>query len=69
MMPVANISLAAVRVNAGKTQREWADELEVSVDTVTNWEKGKTEPKLSHLKKMSQLSGIPLDLIFVPEQS
>lgn len=63
------ISLEAVRVNAGMTQKEWAKELGVSNVTVVNWEKGITEPSLSILRKMSKLSGIPMDFIFVPDKS
>ena len=60
------ISLEAVRVNARYTQKAWAKEFGVSNSTVLNWEKGKTEPTLSQLRKMSELSGIPMDFIFVP---
>ena len=60
------ISLEAVRVNAKMTQKEWAKELGVSHTTVINWEKGNTEPSLTQLRKMSELSGIPMDFIFVP---
>lgn len=60
------ISLEAVRVNAKMTQKEWAKELGVSNATVVNWEKGNTEPSLTQLRKMSELSGIPMDFIFVP---
>lgn len=63
------ISLEAVRVNAKMTQKEWAERLEVSNATVVNWEKGKTEPSLSQLRKMSELSGVPMDFIFVPDKS
>lgn len=63
------ITLEAVRVNSGMKQTEWAESLGVAVNTVISWEKGKTEPTLSHLRKMSELSGIPMDFIFVPEQS
>ena len=38
------ISLEAVRVNAKMTQKEWAERLGVSNNTVVNWEKGNTEP-------------------------
>ena len=68
-MGKVNISLKAVRVNAEKTQKEWAECLNVTVDTVLNWETGKSEPKYSQVQKMSELSGIPLDLIFVPMKS
>ena len=63
------ISLEAVRVNAGMTQKEWAKNLGVSNVTVVNWEKGNTEPSLSVLIRMSELSGIPMDFIFVPDKS
>ncbi len=63
------ISLEAVRVNAGMTQKEWAKRLGVSNVTVVNWEKGNTEPSLSVLRRMSELSGIPMDFIFVPDKS
>ena len=62
------ISLEAVRVNAKCNQKEWAELLGVSNKTVINWEKGNTEPTLSQLRKMSELSGIPMDFIFVPDK-
>lgn len=34
------ISLAAVRVNANKTQAELAEEMQVTRETVNKWEKG-----------------------------
>lgn len=63
------ITLEAVRVNARMNQKEWAEKLKVSVNTVINWEKGNTEPSLSALRKMSELSGVPMDFIFVPDKS
>ena len=63
------ISLEAVRVNAKKTQKEWAKLLGVSNATIVSWEKGNTEPNLSQLRKMSELSGVPMDFIFVPDKS
>lgn len=68
-MPSIRIYLDAVRVNAKMTQTEWAEALDVNKNTVWNWENGKGEPNLSQLRKMSELSGIPIDFIFVPEQS
>lgn len=62
------ISLKAARVNANMEQKEWAENIGVSVATVINWEKGNTEPTLSQLRKISELSGIPMDFIFVPEK-
>lgn len=63
------ITLEAARVNAGLTQKELAELLGVSNVTVVNWEKGNTEPTISQLKVISDLSGIPMDFIFIPEKS
>ena len=63
------ISLAAARVNAKMNQREMADYIGVDISTITNWEKGKSEPSTSQLRKISEVSGIPMDYIFVSEQS
>ena len=63
------IFLAAARVNARMNQREFAEYMGVDVSTITNWEKGKSEPSASQLRKISEVSGIPMDFIFIPEQS
>lgn len=63
------ITLPAVRVNTGMSQKEWAKALGVGLSTVVGWETGKSEPRLSHLKEMSELSGIPIDYIFLPYES
>lgn len=63
------ISLEAARINAKLTQRQLAEILDISVGTVNNWERGKSEPSLSQLRKISELSGIPMDFIFVPDES
>lgn len=66
---VPRISIAACRVNARMKQREFAEKLGVSISTVTNWELGKTEPDLSQLRTISEISGIPMDFIFVQKVS
>lgn len=68
MMGIPKIILASVRANAQKTQKEWAELLGVSPYTVNNWEIGKSYPNAVQLRKMSELSGIPMDFIFVPEK-
>jgi DNA-binding XRE family transcriptional regulator len=40
--------------------------LSVSTTTIQNWETGKTQPKLKHLRAISELSGVPMDCIFLP---
>lgn len=66
---VPRICIAACRVNSGLNQREFAEKIGVSLATVGNWESGKTEPDLSELRKISNLSGIPMDFIFVQRES
>lgn len=63
------ISLAAARVNSGLTQAELGEKLSVSKSTVINWEKGDSEPTMTQLRNISELSGIPMDYIYVPEES
>lgn len=68
-MDKIRISIASARVNSGLNQRQFASKLGVSVNTVVNWEKGKTEPDVSQLREISHLSGIPMDFIFVQCES
>lgn len=63
------ISIAAARTNAGLNQPDFAEKMGVSVSTVLNWEKGRTEPSTSQLRMISELSGIPMDFIFVQTES
>lgn len=62
-MEMIQISLAAARVNAGLTQREVAKTLEVSQNTVVNWEKYLTEPTVGQARQLSELYKIPWDMI------
>ncbi|MBP3753564.1 MAG: helix-turn-helix domain-containing protein [Lachnospiraceae bacterium] len=64
------ISLAAARVNAGLTQDDVARELHINKQTIVNWEKGISEPKISQGKALSKLYSMPLDcIIFLPSES
>ena len=63
------ISLAAARVNAQMTQEEVAKKMNVSKNTVVNWEKGKTEPSISQSKQISKIYNMPLDYSFLPTKS
>jgi len=63
------ISLAAARVNAGLTQSDVAQILKVGKQTIVSWEKGKSEPKMSQSRQLSELYNMPLDNIFLPEKS
>lgn len=65
-MPELQISLAAARVNAGLTQDDVAKALKVTKQTVVNWEKGTSEPKISQARDLSELYNMPLRYIFYP---
>ena len=66
---VPRICIAACRVNAKLTQAEFAQQLGVDRSTVANWEAGNTEPNVTQLRRISEISGIPMDFIFVPIKS
>lgn len=59
------ITLKAARVNVGMTQREAAEALDVSRETLQNYEAGKRFPSVPTIKKMEDLYKIPYaNLIF-----
>ena len=60
------ISLEAARVNAKMTQAEAAERLGVTIQTILNWEKGRTEPTISQARQIEKVYGIPLANIFLP---
>lgn len=57
------ISIAAARVNAGKTQAEVARALHVGKQTVVSWEKGKTSPNIAKAQEFCELCNIPIDRV------
>lgn len=63
------ISLEAARVNAHMTQTEAAEKLGVTVQTILNWEKGRSEPSISQGRLIEQVYGIPIENIFLPMAS
>lgn len=63
------ITLKACRINSNMEQEAWAKEIGVTLNTISNWERGKTEPSLSQLRKISDLSGIPIDYIVLHTDS
>lgn len=64
-----DVSLKACRANADMTMAQWAEAIGVGVSTVSNWENDIGEPTASQLRKISELSGIPMDYICIPWKS
>lgn len=61
------IGLRAARVNAGFTQKEAAERLEISRSTLANYEMSKTKPDIDTAIALAKLYGVPIDnLIFLP---
>lgn len=58
------ISLKAARVNAGLTQREAAEALQISKSTILSYEKYRTKPDIDTAKKIANLYGITVNDIF-----
>lgn len=68
-METLQISLAAARINANMTQEAVSKALHVGKQTVVRWEKGKSIPSFITLTALSNLYGIPIDNIILPEKS
>jgi len=63
------ISLKAARVNVEMTQTDMAKAIGVDISTICSWESGKTEPSASQLRKISEITHIPMDYLFLPCES
>lgn len=53
------ISLAAARMNAGYTQKEVAERLNMGERTIRRWESGKTAPTVDKFIEMCRLYNCP----------
>ena len=51
------ISIKAARVNANISAESVAKKLDITVDTLYNWEKGKTIPNICFVKKLADIYG------------
>ena len=60
---MVKVTLKAARVNAGYTQKEAAELLDVSISTLKNWESGKSFPTQPMIEKICKLYSICYDAI------
>lgn len=59
------ITLRAARVNAGLTLAQAAKLLDVSEQTIINWEKGRNYPDVRKVMKIEDVYGVPYrEIIF-----
>ncbi len=62
------ITLKAARVNNNMTQSEAAKKIGITVDTLSNYERGKSYPDVPIIKKIEEVYGLTYsDIIFLPE--
>lgn len=57
------ITIAAARVNAGKTQEEVARALHVGKQTIGAWENGKTSPTMEKAMAFCKFCNVPFDRV------
>lgn len=69
-MVIDKVTLPVARKIAGITQLGLAKTLGVSESTVSNWEKGRSEPTISQAIAIGEAVGIPYDnIIFLPQNT
>ena len=66
---MAKIPLNAARVAAGLTQEQLAEKMQVSRQTVFDWENGKREMKTAYFYMFCQITGFSEDDILLPLKS
>lgn len=60
-------TLRALRVNSGLTQKQAADNLGVTVETLSRWENAKSFPTVPQINKIEALYNVSYgDIIFLP---
>lgn len=61
------ITLKALRINAGLDQRTAAERLDITPETLSNWERAKSFPNVLQITKIEGLYGVSYaDINFLP---
>lgn len=60
--------IKAARINAGLTQRELAERLNVSFVNISQWENGVRNPKIETLQKIADALNVPLGVLTISEE-
>ncbi len=67
-MSLAN-RLTVLRKNAGLTQSELGNQLNISAQAISKWEKGISEPDIATLKRIADIYGVSISYIIDPENA
>ncbi len=57
--------LRSAREAAGLSQQELAEKASIAIDSIQNWEQGRTRPRLPALAKLAQTLGVSLDVLVI----
>src|SRR5262249_55552379 len=63
------VQLRSAREAAGLSQRELADKSGIALDSIQNWEQGRTNPRLPALSVLAAALGVSLDTLIVGDGS
>lgn len=55
--------LRALRTQCGLTQKQLGNKLNLTVSTVCDWEKQRSEPNISQLKALAAVFGLTVDFL------
>ena len=67
-MAIEKVTVPVARKIAGLTQTELGQKVGVSGDTVSNWERGITEPTVTQAQAIADAVGLDFDdIIFLPQ--
>lgn len=62
------ISIKGARIECHMTQKQVAKAMEVTKETISNWERGKTAPTAPQLLLLCELYQVAVSDIFLPEE-
>ena len=62
-MAEVKISMKTARIKAGKTRKEVAIALNISIKTVISWEEGRTSPTVEKALLFCEFCNIPYDSV------
>lgn len=64
------MTLKSARVNKGLTQAQAAAKIGITVDTLSNYERGKSFPDVPVIQRIEIVYGVPYsELIFLPKNT